>query len=84
MAASLRGMMADLFQIPAASQTPEEIEAAAVRSGADAGLAGQVKTLLGQCDEVRYGRDGAGANRPRAQMMQAVEGLMQAPRWVSA
>ena len=84
MAATLRNMMADLFQIPAAAQTPEEVEAALARSGADASLAAQVKTVLGQCDALRYGRDTSGAERLRAQLLQSVESLMQSPRWVSA
>jgi len=83
MAASLRGMMSELFQIPAAAQTPEEIETALARSGADASLAYEVKTLLGQCDGLRYGRD-ASTGQPRAQMLQAVERLMLSPRWVAA
>jgi hypothetical protein len=84
LASSLRGMLSDLFQIPGAAQTPEEIEQALARSGADRSLAAQVKTLLGQCDALRYGRDDAGAAARRAQMLQSVEGLMQSPRWVSA
>ena len=84
MASALRGMMSELFQIPAAAQTPEEIETALARSGADVSLATQVKTLLGQCDALRYGRDSPGAERLRAQLQQSVERLMQAPRWVTA
>jgi hypothetical protein len=84
LASSLRGMLSDLFQIPGAAQTPEEIEQALARSGADKSLAAQAKTLLGQCDALRYGRDDAGAGARRTQMLQSVEGLMQSPRWVSA
>ena len=84
MAATLRGMMSELFQIPGAAQTPEEIETALARSGADASLAAEVKAALGQCDALRYGRDQSGAERLRPQLLQTVERLMQAPRWVSA
>jgi hypothetical protein len=84
MAATLRGMIAELFQIPGAAQTPEEIETALARSGADASLAAQVKTVLGQCDELRYGRDSSGGERLRAQLLQSVDRVMQSPRWVSA
>jgi hypothetical protein len=84
MASSLRSMMSELFQIPGQAQTPEEIEAALARSGADMSLAAEVKTLLGECEALRYGRDGSGAERPRAQLLQSVERLMQAPHWVSA
>ena len=84
MAATLRGMMSELFQIPGAAQTPEEIEGALARSGADPSLAAQVKTLLGQCDTLRYGRDSSGAERLHPQLLQSVEGLMQSPRWISA
>jgi hypothetical protein len=52
-------------------------------SGADEALAAQVKSVLAQLDEMRYGKDG-GDHRPRAQMLQAVERIMQSPRWVSA
>jgi hypothetical protein len=84
MAATLRGMMSELFQIPGAAQTPEEIETALARSGADASLAAEVKVLLGQCDALRYGRDHSGAEGLRAPLLQTVERVMQAPRWVSA
>jgi hypothetical protein len=84
MASALRGMASELFQIPGAAQTPEEIEAALARSGADASLAAQVKTVLGQCDDLRYGKDSSGGQRLRAQLLQSVERVMQAPRWVSA
>jgi hypothetical protein len=83
MAAILRGMMSDLFQISGAAQTPEEIEAALTRSGAEPSLSAEVRTLLGQCDDVRYGRDNS-AERPRAPLLQAMERLMRSPRWVSA
>jgi hypothetical protein len=84
MAATLRNMMAHLYQIPGAAQTPEEIETALARSGADPSLAAQVKTVLGQCDDLRYGRDASGGQRLRAQLLQSVERVMQSPRWVSA
>ena len=84
MAATLRGMMSELFQIHGAAQTPDEIETALARSGADVSLAAQVKALLGECDALRYGRDHSDAERLRAQLLQSVERLMQAPRWVSA
>ncbi|HET7681509.1 MAG TPA: hypothetical protein VFK79_15400 [Xanthobacteraceae bacterium] len=84
MASTLRGMISELFQIPGAAQTPEEIGTALARAGADVTLAAQVKGLLGQCDELRYGRDSSGAERLRAQLLQSVEALMQSPRWVSA
>ncbi len=84
MASALRGMVAELFQIPGAAQTPEEIEAALARSGADASLAAQVKTVLAQCDDLRYGKDSVGGHRLRAQLLQSVERVMQSPRWVLA
>lgn len=84
MASTLRGMMSELFQISGAAQTPEEIETALARSGADASLAAQVKAVLGQCEALRYGRDSSGAGPMRAQLLQSVEGLMQSPRWISA
>lgn len=83
LASSLRNMMAELFQIHAAAQTPEEIEQALTRSGADTSLAAQVKNLLGQCEALRYGRDNASGPQ-RSQLLQSVESLMQSPRWVSA
>ena len=83
MAAVLRGMMSDLFQISGTAQTPEEIETALTRSGAEPSLSAEVRTLLGQCDDVRYGRDNS-ADRPRAPLLQAMERLMRSPRWVSA
>jgi hypothetical protein len=46
-------------------------------------LAAQVKGVLAQLDEMRYGKDG-GHHQPRSQMLQAVERVMQSPRWVSA
>ena len=84
MASTLRGMMSELFQIPGAAQTPEEIETALARSGADVAIAAEVKALLGKCDALRYGRDSSGAERLRAQLLHSVEALMQSPRWVSA
>lgn len=83
-AGTLRGMMSELYQIPGAAQTPEEIETALRRSGADAPLAAQVKALLGQCDTLRYGRDSSGTERVRAQLLQSAESLMRSPRWASA
>jgi hypothetical protein len=84
MASALRRLVTDLFQIPGASLTPEEIEAALARSGADSGLTAQIKTVLTQCDELRYGKDsGAGAGL-RAQLLQAVERVMQSPQLLSA
>jgi hypothetical protein len=84
MAATLRGMVGELFQIPGAAQTPQEIETALARSGADAPLAAQVKTLLSQCDDLRYGRDSSAGQRLRAQLLETMEHVMQSPRWLSA
>jgi hypothetical protein len=84
MAAALRGMVGDLFQIPSAAQTPDEIEAALTRSGADTALAAQVRTLLGQCDDLRYGRDSSAGPRLRTQLLETMDRVMQSPRWVSA
>lgn len=84
MAAALRGMVGELFQISGPAQTPEEIEIALARSGADTSLAAQVKTLLSQCDGLRYGRDSSAGQRLRAQLLETTERLMQSPRWVSA
>jgi hypothetical protein len=84
MAATLRGMVGDLFQIPGAAQTPEEIETVVARSGADAALAAQVKTVLGRCDDLRYGRESSARPELRAQLLETMEHLMQSPRWISA
>ena len=83
-AANLRSMVAQLFQIPAAAQTPEELQAAFARSGADPTLAAEVTDMLSQCDELRYGRDTSAGQRLRTQLIQSAERLMQSPRWVSA
>lgn len=83
MASTLRGMMSELFQISGAAQTPEEIETALARSGANTALSAQVKTVLEECEALRYGRDSSGGQRLRAQLLQSVERLMQSPRWVS-
>jgi hypothetical protein len=77
-------MVGELFQIPGEAQTPDEIEDALQRSGADASLAAQVKTALAQCDDIRYGRDAPGSAGLRAQLQESVERLMQSPRWVAA
>jgi hypothetical protein len=82
-ASALRAMVGELLQIPAAAQTPEEIEASLKQSGTDASLTGQTKTVLVQCDELRYGRGGGGPAL-RAQLVQAAERVMQSPRWISA
>lgn len=84
MASTLRGMISELFQIPSAAQTPDEIEMALARSGADVAVAAQVKALLSQCDVLRYGRDSSAADRQRAHLLQSVESLMRSTRWVSA
>ena len=84
MAAAVRGLLTQLYQIPGACLTPEEIEAALVRSGADMRLITQVKTVLAQCDDLRYGKDTAGGQGLRAQLLQAVERVMQSPQLLSA
>jgi len=84
LASALRGMVGELFQIPGAAQTPEEVEHALQRSGADTALAAQVKTALAQCDDIRYGREAPGGAGLRAQLQETVERLMRSPRWVAA
>ncbi len=84
MAAAVRGLITELFQVPGASLTPEEIEAALARSGADSRLTTQIKTILTQCDEVRYGKDSGDGSGLRAQLLQAIEQVMQSPQLLSA
>jgi hypothetical protein len=84
MALAVRDLLTELYQIPAAALTPEEIEEALGLSGADARLIAQVKVVLTQCDELRYGRDAAGSQGLRAQLQQTVERLMQSPQLLSA
>ena len=84
MASTLRVMAGQLFDIPGAAQTPDEIEASLKHAGADASLATQTKTVLARCDELRYGKEGASGPRMKAQLLDAAERLMQSPRWISA
>jgi hypothetical protein len=83
-AANLRSMLAQLFQIPAAAQTPQELETSLARSGANPNLAAEVTNVLGQCEELRYGRDSSAGQTLRTQLMQSAERLMQSPSWVLA
>jgi hypothetical protein len=84
MAAAVRRLVTDLFQIPGASLTPEEIEAALARSGTDSRLVSQIKTVLVQCDDLRYGKNSGAGPGLRAQLLQAVERVMQSPQLLSA
>jgi hypothetical protein len=84
MATAVRGLVTELYQIPATSLTPEEIETALMQEGADPGLIAQIKTILARCEELRYGKDTDGASGLRGQLMQAVERIMQSPQLLSA
>jgi hypothetical protein len=84
MAAAVRGLVTELYQIPATSLTPEEIETALIQEGADPGLIVQIKTILARCEELCYGKNSDGAPGLRSQLMQAVERIMQSPQLLSA
>jgi hypothetical protein len=84
MAAALRGLVGDLHEISGVALTPEEAEAALTRSGTDAHTAAQVKTILMQCDQLRYGKQSVGTPALRAQLQQSVERLMTSPQLLSA
>lgn len=84
MASAVRGLVADLFPIPAPSLTPDEMEVALTQSGAPAPLAAQIKTVLAECDELRYGKTMGASPSRRAQLQQAIERVMQSPQLVSA
>lgn len=83
-AAGLRGFAEAMFQLPATALTPEEVEAALQGGGADVKLAAEIKTVLARCDELHYGKDAGSAQRPRAELVEAAEGILRAPQWVAA
>lgn len=82
-AAELRRALAALYPLPAAALTPDETEAALVRSNADAALAVEIKTLLARCEEWQYGKELARA-WSRAQLAQQAEKVLQSPQLLSA
>lgn len=82
-AAELRRALEALYPLPAAALTPDEIEAALVRSNANAALAVEIRTLLAQCEEWQYGKELARA-RPRAQLAQQAEKILQSPQLLPA
>ncbi|MEA2977993.1 MAG: hypothetical protein QOF19_3513 [Alphaproteobacteria bacterium] len=84
MAAAVRAVIAELYQIPAASLTPQEIEAALMKDGVDIGLIAQIKTILARCEDLRYGKDSNPESGMRGQLLQAAETLMQSPQLLSA
>jgi hypothetical protein len=84
MAAAVRAVVAELYQIPAASLTPQEIEAALMKDGVDMGLIAQIKTILARCEDLRYGKDSNPESGLRGQLLQAAETLMQSPQLLSA
>jgi hypothetical protein len=84
MATAVRGLVMELYQIPAASLTPQEIEAALMEGGADMGLIAQIKTVLARCEDLRYGKDSSAGSGLREQLLQAVERVMQSPQLLSA
>jgi hypothetical protein len=84
MAAAVRGLMSDLYQISGTALTPEEIEAALTRTGVDAQTVAQVKSILAQCDQLLYGKQSGGTPALRAQMQQSVERVILAPQLLSA
>jgi hypothetical protein len=83
MAAAVRSLMAELFQVPGAALTPEEMETALAQSGVDKPVIAQIKSVLAQCDRLRYGTQASGP-APRGDLLQAVERVMQAPQLLSA
>jgi hypothetical protein len=83
-ASTLRALVAELYQIPGAALTPEEIETAMTRAGANPLLATQTKSVLAQCDQLRYGKPSSGAASLRETVLQAAERVMQSPQLVAA
>lgn len=90
-ALELRRVIEGVFQIPASALTPEEIEVELARARIDATLIGEIKTVLAECEELHYGNGDAAAGkgakserRPRKQLAQAAEKIMQSPQLLSA
>jgi len=83
-AAELRRFIEAMFRIPATALTPEEIERALRADTVDTALVTDVKSVLAECEQVQYGKDAQSDRRPRAQLAQAAEKIMQAPQLLSA
>lgn len=83
-AAALRGLVAQIFQVPAAALTPDEIESALARADVNPALAADIKNVLTQCEQLQYGKDADGAKRPRTQLLPAAEQIMRSPLLVVA
>ncbi len=70
----LREYLNQWLEIEAAGLTPEEIEMSLRTAGTNGSLAEQIRTILEQCDEVRYTRDGLRLGKElQTEMMGAVE-----------
>ena len=54
----LRQHLSEQWEIEAAGLTPDEIEIALRKTNVKSSLVQEIKTVLEQCDRVRYGRDG--------------------------
>lgn len=74
----LREILQQRFHIEAAGLTPEEIEKALKESSVHSSLGPEIKTVLDQCDRVRYGKDSMkAAGELSAQIAEALERIVR-------
>lgn len=74
----LRQYLSERWEIETAGLTPDEIEIALTKANVKGSLVQEIKTVLEQCDRVRYGRDGIPLGRDlRAHVLTALETIVR-------